>query len=141
MELKGHEKMCAIGELCDAALEASERLSGLDVSLTLGASARRLREAVKAVQALPIEVSKAKRVMVVASDYAYVGFLVGEVIKLSGEARTVVEDVNGRLFIHRPDQVQELTASAKASEAQAKRPYVRPELRSAGVLDRSWLRG
>jgi hypothetical protein len=40
------------------------------------------------------------RVCVKAKDYSYYGEVVGMVVKRSGLIRYVVEDENGRLFIH-----------------------------------------
>lgn len=47
-------------------------------------------------------------VIVKAGDYSYRGYLVVEFEKLSGAVRCVVEDENGRLFIHNPGQVERL---------------------------------
>ena len=44
-------------------------------------------------------------VNVQGSDYAYNGWLVGIAIKRSGQVRYIVEDVNGRLFIHNARQL------------------------------------
>lgn len=45
------------------------------------------------------------RVRVTASDYAYEGWLSTIVRKRSGAFRAVVEDDNGRLFIHNAGQL------------------------------------
>ena len=44
-------------------------------------------------------------VSVQAGDYRYDGDLAGFITKRSGVIRAVVEDPNGRLFIHNPDQL------------------------------------
>lgn len=44
-------------------------------------------------------------VRVQAGDYTYTGWLVSSFMKRSGKVRVVVEDVNGRLFIHNPAQI------------------------------------
>jgi len=46
-----------------------------------------------------------KRVRVKANDYSYTGWLVSVFQKRSKAVRCVVEDRNGRLFIHNPDQL------------------------------------
>lgn len=45
------------------------------------------------------------RVKVQASDYAYEGWLAAIFEKRSGAFRAVVEDDNGRLFIHNASQI------------------------------------
>ena len=54
-----------------------------------------------------------KPVRVQGGDYAYLGWQVACFAKRSGQVRVVVEDENGRLFIHRPEQVKEIDADAK----------------------------
>ncbi len=49
-----------------------------------------------------------RRVRVTAGDYSYDGWLVVTFLKQSGQTRCVVEDDNGRLFIHNPTQVAQL---------------------------------
>ena len=49
-----------------------------------------------------------ERVHVKASDYSYIGWLVVAFRKNSGQMRCVVEDENGRLFIHNPTQLETL---------------------------------
>lgn len=44
-------------------------------------------------------------VRVTANDYAYDGWLLASFQKRSGAWRCVVEDVNGRLFIHNAGQL------------------------------------
>jgi hypothetical protein len=44
-------------------------------------------------------------VRVQGSDYAYAGELVGMAIKKSGAIRYIVEDHNGRLFVHNGKQL------------------------------------
>lgn len=44
-------------------------------------------------------------VVVTANDYSYHGWIVGLAKKRSGVFRGVVEDVNGRLFIHNSSQL------------------------------------
>jgi hypothetical protein len=44
-------------------------------------------------------------VRVQGGDYAYDGWLVGLARKRSGVMRGIVEDANGRLFIHNRDQI------------------------------------
>lgn len=46
-----------------------------------------------------------EKVHVVASDYSYDGWLMSAFPKRSGEWRCVVEDSNGRLFIHNARQL------------------------------------
>jgi hypothetical protein len=45
------------------------------------------------------------RVRVQGNDYAYNGEVVAMVVKCSGAVRYVVEDENGRLFIHNGKQI------------------------------------
>ena len=52
-----------------------------------------------------LEISPPHRVTVIARDYSYEGWLVGVVIKRSGTIRYVLEDDNGRLFIHNEKQI------------------------------------
>lgn len=40
-----------------------------------------------------------------AGDYRYTGEVAGFITKRSGEVRAIVEDSNGRLFIHHPAQL------------------------------------
>lgn len=47
------------------------------------------------------------KVLVKAKDYSYEGWLVANFHKRSGEQRCVVEDENGRLFIHNLNQMSE----------------------------------
>lgn len=49
--------------------------------------------------------SEPEYVRVAAGDYTYTGWLVSSFTKRSGKVRVVVEDVNGRLFIHNPAQL------------------------------------
>ena len=49
-----------------------------------------------------LEVTPPHRVAVI---YSYEGWLVGVVIKRSGTIRYVLEDDNGRLFIHNEKQI------------------------------------
>ena len=44
-------------------------------------------------------------VTIQGGDYRYEGWIVSTFSKRSGETRIVVEDSNGRLFIHNPRQV------------------------------------
>ena len=44
-------------------------------------------------------------VTVAGGDYKYSGWVVGVAIKRNGVMRAVVEDDNGRLFIHRAEQL------------------------------------
>lgn len=44
-------------------------------------------------------------VVVTAADYLYTGWLVSVFVKRSGAVRAVVEDVNGRLFVHNAKQL------------------------------------
>lgn len=46
-------------------------------------------------------------VKVTANDYSYYGWVNGLVRKRSGAVRAVVEDDNGRLFIHNVNQLEE----------------------------------
>lgn len=46
-----------------------------------------------------------KRVTVMGGDYNYAGDIIEVLVKKSGEIRCVVEDDNGRLFIHNGGQV------------------------------------
>lgn len=45
------------------------------------------------------------RVRVKANDYSYDGWLMAIFLKRSGATRLVVEDDNGRLFIHNLEQI------------------------------------
>ena len=45
------------------------------------------------------------KVKIKANDYSYEGWVVCTFAKRSGAIRLVVEDENGRLFIHNPSQV------------------------------------
>ena len=45
-------------------------------------------------------------VQVTANDYAYEGFLVSVFYKRTGAIRCVIEDSNGRLFIHNAKQIE-----------------------------------
>lgn len=45
------------------------------------------------------------QVKITASDYQYDGWLVATIIKRKGALRVVVEDENGRLFIHNAGQL------------------------------------
>jgi hypothetical protein len=45
------------------------------------------------------------RVTVIANDYSYEGWLAGIAIKRSGAVHYIVEDDNGRLFIHNAAQI------------------------------------
>lgn len=47
-------------------------------------------------------------VKVIANDYSYEGYVVSQFKKRSGAIRVVVEDCNGRLFIHNPSQLRAL---------------------------------
>ena len=51
-----------------------------------------------------LEVSPPVRLTVHGSDYSYDGWVQGIVIKRSGAIRYVIEDDNGRLFIHNAKQ-------------------------------------
>ena len=53
-------------------------------------------------------------VTVTGGDYVYGGYLVAVFSKRKGGVRVVVEDGNGRLFIHNPGQL----ASAKMVRAE-----------------------
>jgi len=44
-------------------------------------------------------------VIVTGGDYTYRGWIVGAAVKRSGAIRSVVEDDNGRLFIHNAKQL------------------------------------
>lgn len=49
------------------------------------------------------------RVRVTAGDYSYDGYIASVFLKVkSGAARCVVEDDNGRLFIHSPAQLEQI---------------------------------
>jgi hypothetical protein len=48
----------------------------------------------------------AMRVCVVANDYSYDGWLTSVFRKRSGAWRCIVEDYNGRLFIHNAGQIE-----------------------------------
>jgi len=48
----------------------------------------------------------AQKVRVTANDYAYEGWMTGVVRKHSGAILAVVEDDNGRLFIHNAKQLE-----------------------------------
>jgi hypothetical protein len=50
-----------------------------------------------------------KRVIVHGSGYTYKGWLISIVTKRSGEARYIIEDDYGRLFIHNAQQVEDMT--------------------------------
>ena len=52
-----------------------------------------------------LQVTPPVRVNVIATDYSYEGWLAGIAIKRSGAIRYVVEDDNGRLFIHNAAQI------------------------------------
>jgi hypothetical protein len=52
-----------------------------------------------------LEVTPPMRVTVTGNDYIYQGWLAGLVIKRNGAIRYVVEDDNGRLFIHNAKQL------------------------------------
>lgn len=52
-----------------------------------------------------LEIRPPHRLTVHGSDYSYDGWLVGVVIKRSRAIRYVVEDDNGRLFIHNAQQL------------------------------------
>lgn len=60
------------------------------------------------------DVSKFPRVTVVANDYTYEGWLTVVFRKMRGNVRCVVEDENGRLFIHNPTQIKGLAADVRA---------------------------
>jgi hypothetical protein len=45
-------------------------------------------------------------VIVRGGDYTYEGVPVAIFYKLTGAPRVVVEDINGRLFIHNPGQIE-----------------------------------
>jgi hypothetical protein len=49
-----------------------------------------------------------RRVLVVAADYSYEGEVVTVFSKRRGQMRCVVEDDNGRLFIHNSGQLAHL---------------------------------
>jgi len=44
-------------------------------------------------------------ILVVAKDYSYTGYIVTVFKKIGGAQRCVVEDDNGRLFIHNASQL------------------------------------
>lgn len=50
--------------------------------------------------------SLGKRVVVIANDYSYEGWVVAAFEKKRGGLRCVVEDDNGRLFIHNAKQLE-----------------------------------
>ena len=52
-----------------------------------------------------VEITPPCRLTVIATDYSYEGWLVGVVIKRSCAIRCVVENDNGRLFIHNEKQI------------------------------------
>jgi len=52
-----------------------------------------------------LDINKFTRVFVKASDYQYFGWIVCAGKKRSGKVRVVVEDDNGRWFIHNPSQL------------------------------------
>jgi hypothetical protein len=56
-------------------------------------------------QVISTDLTNPPQVRVLANDYSYTGWLVGIVYKRRGEYRAVVEDSNGRLFIHNPLQL------------------------------------
>jgi len=47
-----------------------------------------------------------RRVTVHGSDYSYEGWIDAVFRKRSGEVRCVVEDINGRLFIHNAGNIE-----------------------------------
>jgi hypothetical protein len=52
-----------------------------------------------------LEVTPPVRLTVHGNDYSYDGWVQGIIIKRSGAIRYVVEDDNGRLFIHNAKQI------------------------------------
>lgn len=48
------------------------------------------------------------RVRVIANDYSYTGWVMCVFRKRRGTIRVVVEDENGRLFIHNPSQLRSM---------------------------------
>ena len=52
-----------------------------------------------------LQVSPPVRLTVTGNDYSYEGWLASVVIKRSGAIRYVIEDDNGRLFIHNAGQI------------------------------------
>jgi hypothetical protein len=60
-----------------------------------------------------LEAALTEKVHVTASDYAYDGWLVAVFLKRRGERRCVVEDSNGRLFIHNASQLTERLSTEK----------------------------
>lgn len=52
--------------------------------------------------------NRRQHVAIKAADYTYVGWVVGAFCKMRGPARCVVEDQNGRLFIHNAGQLSSL---------------------------------
>jgi hypothetical protein len=51
------------------------------------------------------DIAPGDEVLVKAKDYSYCGILAVLFYKKSGELRCVVEDYNGRLFIHNMNQI------------------------------------
>ena len=60
------------------------------------------------VEEMIVAASKDQRVKVTGGDYTYEGNVVASFTKLKGAARCVVEDDNGRLFIHNADNLSEI---------------------------------
>ena len=52
-----------------------------------------------------LQVDPPVRLTVTGNDYSYEGWVAGVVIKRSGAIRYVIEDDNGRLFIHNATQI------------------------------------